>query len=360
MEKDKDCPCFCYSYRNQRAYPDLSACQPGSFNHQHQNLRRELLDLIKVKDSDFCTKVEEKEREQVVDVVDIQFKEMMDKHNRRTAKWYNDDGRYRSAVIEMLNMKENAMAVPKLSLVMYGEWKTKQKFLRQANRMVTKDRSRLSPGLIRFCTSSPPSTELLRRVLRTAGNDSDQRKIAAFELCKANGIVAEQLEERNEMAETPLIREAADGDARAVLWLLEAGADVHARMDNEMGFTAINQAAYFGNASCIRELLEYKADPGVVDRSGGTPLVAASLNGELECLRILLQAGSDRTFDERELRSPQSKAVFDNLKAKTESLKSKGLDPDHNDEIKALRKQRKIFQFFIASPIFFLQFSLPK
>jgi ankyrin repeat protein len=155
------------------------------------------------------------------------------------------------------------------------------------------------------------------------------------------------------MAETPLIREAADGDARAVLWLLEAGADVHARMDNEMGFTAINQAAYFGNASCIKQLLEYKADPCVVDRSGGTPLVAASLNGELECLRILLQAGSDRTFDERELRSPQSKAVFENLKAKTDSLKSKGIDPDQNDEIKALRKQRKIFQFSIATPIFF-------
>jgi hypothetical protein len=100
------------------------------------------LDLIKMTDSDFCTKVEEKEREEVVDAVDNQFKKIMDKHKRRTAKWYNDDGRYRSAVIEMLNMKENAMAVPKLSLVMYEEWKTKQNFLRQANRMVSKDRSR--------------------------------------------------------------------------------------------------------------------------------------------------------------------------------------------------------------------------
>ena len=104
------------------------------------------MDLIKVTESDFCTKVDEKERQQVVDAVDVQFKEMMEKHKRRTAKWYNDDGRYRSAVIEMLNMKENAMAVPKLSLVMYGEWKTKQKFLRQANRMVSKDRSRLLPA----------------------------------------------------------------------------------------------------------------------------------------------------------------------------------------------------------------------
>ena len=112
-------------------------------------------------ESDFCTQVDEKERQQVVDVVDVQFKEMMEKHKRRTAKWYNDDGRYRSAVIEMLNMKENAMAVPKLSLVMYGEWKTKQKFLRQANRMVSKDRSRLltTPQLISTLSMSSYATQ---------------------------------------------------------------------------------------------------------------------------------------------------------------------------------------------------------
>ena len=179
------------------------------------------------------------------------------------------------------------------------------------------------------------------RALRTVGNDQDQRKIAAFELCKKSGIVAEQLEERNEMSETPLIREAADGDARAVLWLLEAGADVHARMNNEMGFTAVNQAAYFGNASCLTHLLEYKADPCVLDRSGGTPLVAAALNGELECIQMLLQAGVDRTFDERVLRSSESKAFFGELKAKVEKTN----DPDHDEEIVNLRKQSNTSPF---------------
>ena len=83
---------------------------------------------------------------------------------------------------------------------------------------------------------------LVRRALRSAGDDSDQWKIAAFELCKKNGIVAEQLEERNEMSETPLIREAADGNAKNVLLLLEAGADVDAQQMNKIGFTALNQA----------------------------------------------------------------------------------------------------------------------
>lgn len=86
------------------------------------------------------------------------------------------DGKYRSAVIEMLSMKDNAKAVPRLSKVsilalqaqpcgyasldvtaswcadvslgnilrqaMYEEWIDKQSFLRQADRMVARVRHR--------------------------------------------------------------------------------------------------------------------------------------------------------------------------------------------------------------------------
>lgn len=44
----------------------------------------------------------------------------------------------------------------------------------------------------------------------------------------------------------PLIREAADGDARNVLLLLEAGADLEAAQENKIGFTALNQAVRRG------------------------------------------------------------------------------------------------------------------
>jgi hypothetical protein len=120
----------------------------SSFDHQHHNLKRELVDLIKVTDTVFCSKVDKTEQPRIVGIVDevvMQFKKVMEKHKRRPAKWYNDDGRYRSAVIEMLSMKENAMAVPRLSMTMYAEWEGKQRFLRQANRMVSKDGSRYSP-----------------------------------------------------------------------------------------------------------------------------------------------------------------------------------------------------------------------
>lgn len=122
---------------------------------------------------------------------------------------------------------------------------------------------------------------------------SGARQKLALELCHKSGLVVEYLEERNEMSETPLIREAADGRARNVLLLLEAGADVDARQENELAFTAMNQAAYFGNASCINHLLQFRADVNVTDGHGGTPLVAASLNGAVECVRLLLSNKAD-------------------------------------------------------------------
>ena len=80
------------------------------------------------------------------------------------------------------------------------------------------------------------------RAIREAPQWSDERKQIALESCKAVGSVMEHLEERNEMSETPLIREAADGNPKNVLLLLEAGADVDAQQWNNIGFTALNQA----------------------------------------------------------------------------------------------------------------------
>jgi len=102
------------------------------------------------------------------------------------------------------------------------------------------------------------------------------------------------MEEVNEMMETPLIQEAADGDPRHVEWLIEAGADVNAKMkDSGIGFTALHGAAYFGNSRCLEVLLQHDAKVEELDAKGGTPLVAACLFGELECIRILLEKGAD-------------------------------------------------------------------
>ena len=78
-------------------------------------------------------------------------------------------------------MKENALSVPHLSPAMYKEWKSKQKFLRQASRMVYKEQN---------------------RELREKKLGSRERQEAALGLCRAAGTVTDYLEERNEMSET--------------------------------------------------------------------------------------------------------------------------------------------------------------
>lgn len=100
------------------------------------------MDLVKISESFFSAKFTLDDQWKIFEDVEAQFGIVVEKHKHRPAKWYNDDGRYRSAVIEMLSMKENAMSVPKLSAATYDEWNSKQKYLRQASRMVSKEKSR--------------------------------------------------------------------------------------------------------------------------------------------------------------------------------------------------------------------------
>jgi hypothetical protein len=78
--------------------------------------------------------------------------------------------------------------------------------------------------------------------MRETSRSSKERKEIALEACKARGAVVETLEELNEMLETPLIREAADGNAKNLVLLLEAAANIEAQQIN--GFTALHQAGY--------------------------------------------------------------------------------------------------------------------
>ena len=213
-----------------------------------------------------------KDRNEVPDLVVGHFKEVMEQHKRRTPKWYNDDSKYRWAVSEMLQLLDSAMAVPLLTPTMFEEWSGKLSGLRQASRMVRKE---------------------ARRHLLDLKKGGAERQERALEICKQSGIVVEYLEELNEMQETPLIREAAEGGIRSVRLLLEAGADVHAKQQNTVGFRALNQAAYFGHPECIIDLVNWGADVNALDGHGGTPLVAAALNGEIECVRVLLAFKAD-------------------------------------------------------------------
>jgi ankyrin repeat protein len=82
------------------------------------------------------------------------------------------------------------------------------------------------------------------------------------------------------------------GDAESARFLVEAGADVDAFADNELGVHPLNSAAAARNVAVARILLDHGADPNAPTRSGYTPLDAAAENGDEELADLLRAHGA--------------------------------------------------------------------
>ena len=91
----------------------------------------------------------------------------------------------------------------------------------------------------------------------------------------------------------PLGLAAYFGQESAARVLVEAGADVQAPARNTLGATPLGSAVAGRDPAITRLLLEAGADPNVQERGGHTPLHAAAHHGDVEILRSLLVAGAD-------------------------------------------------------------------
>eukprot|EP00644_Phytophthora_capsici_P006721 jgi/Phyca11/103817/e_gw1.8.623.1 len=105
---------------------------------------------------------------------------------------------------------------------------------------------------------------------------------------------------------TPLISATQYAHCEAALWLLSQGADPHA--SNEKAVTALLLASLEGLTPVVVQLLETvktKPDPPVIDKQIGvvynsaadvnvrlSPLLAASMNGHVDIVRLLLDYGA--------------------------------------------------------------------
>ena len=93
---------------------------------------------------------------------------------------------------------------------------------------------------------------------------------------------------------TPLHLAAHFNHINAVRWLLEAGADAHARSQNDLANQPLH-AAVAGQASLelLTLLLEAGAEVNARQRGGFTPILATAQNGDLAATRLLLERGAD-------------------------------------------------------------------
>lgn len=93
---------------------------------------------------------------------------------------------------------------------------------------------------------------------------------------------------------TPLILAAQKGNLVLVRELLQRGADpAHT---TSVGMSAVLQAAHFGRYQVLKLLLQHPCHTSLIEISNynrTTPLMRASQEGHVRCVRLLLQAGAD-------------------------------------------------------------------
>lgn len=89
------------------------------------------------------------------------------------------------------------------------------------------------------------------------------------------------------------IYEAAEnGNLEELQKLISAGADIEER--DEVGWTALHCAAFFGHSECLKELIKAGADINSLTIKGRqTALEKAEYKDETECIAILEQAQRD-------------------------------------------------------------------
>jgi ankyrin repeat protein len=134
--------------------------------------------------------------------------------------------------------------------------------------------------------------------------------LTAFLHAAASAPLADAAMEGNAEAVRTLLKQAADvnaaqgdgmtalhwaamhGDADLVQMLIYAGANL--RATTRLGsYTPLYLASQQGQAKAIDALLKAGADPMVTTQHGTTPLMAAAASGNIDAVRLLLDAGSD-------------------------------------------------------------------
>jgi len=113
------------------------------------------------------------------------------------------------------------------------------------------------------------------------------------------------------MSDQLLLHAVRQGDCDEVAYLLEEDrADVTVKGGS--GNSLVHIAVESGNLTCVKLLLEYKADPdikGPAERGGYTPLHIAAQNDSWKIIQLLLGANVDINAKSSSLSTPLIEAV---------------------------------------------------
>ena len=166
-------------------------------------------------------------------------------------------------------------------------------------------------------------------------NTTDEKGDPLLNLAAANGDEAmvdlllrsgASPNRRNLVGETPAMTAALKGHAKVLQRLIDAGAFV-----DHAGWTPLHYAVLQGNLECVEILLRAKADVNAAAPNGSTALMLAARNGHVEVVKRLLAAGADTEKVNEEGRTAVSWALEKRQSAAAELIekarRAKGLPP---------------------------------
>ena len=147
----------------------------------------------------------------------------------------------------------------------------------------------------------------IEKMLKSVDRNNVDRNKELFTAIKLNDFakIKEALQaganvnarEEDELGRTPLLWAAEKCTSAVVETLLKAGADVNATSNS--GFTALILAAATDKIDNVKILLEAGADINAETSSGYTPLMGAAERGSSECVQLLVQAGANVNAEQK-------------------------------------------------------------
>jgi ankyrin repeat protein len=102
-----------------------------------------------------------------------------------------------------------------------------------------------------------------------------------------------QINEKDHIGRTPLMRAAEEGNLRRLKALIRRGADLNAKNYESHSCTALLYATEKRSAGCLRALVAAGADTEARDYLDRTALIASAESGHVECVKALIEGGAN-------------------------------------------------------------------
>lgn len=194
--------------------------------------------------------------------------------------------------------------------------------------------------------SSSNAPEHMQRHLRllsasVSGNENRVREVLAEEKWPSSADL--------ETLRQALVKVATKGSLKVVRLLLDTGADVHPKKENEL--SPLFKAAEAGHLPVVVELLDRKADPNWQGKTGQTALFRAAEGGHLAVVTTLLKRKADANLRAKNGQTALFLACLRGHNPIVKALLEGGADPDggRNKDGRAGDKDGRTPLLFLAS-----------